>query len=217
MVYDRRMIQTTTTYHCRVCGSTNIVRNGTNKCGQAQYHCKACGAYRVREPVPTYSEEMKRTILDTYKERASLRGLQRIFGVARRTVLRWLKTRVQQLPDLKDTLAPPQADDVLELDELWSFVFKKDAKRWLWLALCRRTRQIVAGSGHIVSDSSRLCSAINHLTTMLCATADLEKDRVLRTKRPRRWRSVLFQRSICAVSPLSLPTAWWVAVAKTFW
>jgi IS1 family transposase len=23
-------------------------------------------------------------------------------------------------------------------------VFKKDAKRWLWLALCRRTRQIVA-------------------------------------------------------------------------
>ena len=138
------MIQTTTTYHCRVCGSTNIVRNGTNKCGQAQYHCKACGAYRVLEPVPAYSEAMKRTILNTYKERASLRGLQRIFGVARRTVLRWLKTRGQQLPDLKDTLTPPQADDVLELDELWSFVFKKDAKRWLWLALCRRTRQIVA-------------------------------------------------------------------------
>jgi IS1 family transposase len=114
------------------------------KCGQAQYHCKACGAYRVLEPVPAYSEAMKRTILNTYKERASLRGLQRIFGVARRTVLRWLKTRGQQLPDLKDTLTPPQADDVLELDELWSFVFKKDAKRWLWLALCRRTRQIVA-------------------------------------------------------------------------
>lgn len=33
---------------------------------------------------------------------------------------------------------------MLELDEVWSFVQKKANKRWLWLALCRRTRQIVA-------------------------------------------------------------------------
>ena len=134
------MIQNTSTYHCRVCGSPNIVRNGANRCGQAQYHCKDCGAYRVLKPVPAYSEAHKQTILNVYKERASLRGLRRIFGVARQTVLRWLKERVQRLPDLKDTLVPPQTNDVLELDELWSFVLKKDAKRWLWLALCRRTR-----------------------------------------------------------------------------
>ena len=34
--------------------------------------------------------------------------------------------------------------DILELDELWSFVGNKHNKQWLWLALCRRTRQIVA-------------------------------------------------------------------------
>jgi len=33
---------------------------------------------------------------------------------------------------------------VLELDELWSFVFRRKDKRWVWLALCRRTRQVVA-------------------------------------------------------------------------
>jgi IS1 family transposase len=33
---------------------------------------------------------------------------------------------------------------VLELDELWSFVLRGVNKRWVWLALCRRTRQIVA-------------------------------------------------------------------------
>jgi len=33
---------------------------------------------------------------------------------------------------------------VLELDELWSFVCRRRAQRWVWLALCRRTRQIVA-------------------------------------------------------------------------
>ena len=37
---------------------------------------------------------------------------------------------------------------MLELDVLWSFVYrrrdKRRDKRWVWLALCRRTRQIVA-------------------------------------------------------------------------
>jgi len=34
--------------------------------------------------------------------------------------------------------------DVLEFDELWSFVFRRKDKRWIWLAKCRRTRQVVA-------------------------------------------------------------------------
>ena len=33
---------------------------------------------------------------------------------------------------------------MLELDELWSFVQSKAQTLWLWVALCRRTRQIVA-------------------------------------------------------------------------
>ena len=49
-----------------------------------------------------------------------------------------------QLPAWEDTLLPSQAGDVLELDELWSFVQKKAQAVWLWVALCRRTRQIVA-------------------------------------------------------------------------
>ncbi len=52
------------------------------------------------------------------------------------------------LPPLTDTVAQPAADDpeatVLELDELWSFVLKKANKRWIWIALSRRTRQVVA-------------------------------------------------------------------------
>src|SRR2546425_810384 len=38
-------------------------------------------------------------------------------------------------------------------------------------------------------------------------TSDLEKNNVRRTKRARRCRRVLFQRSTWAVSPVSLPTA----------
>ena len=50
----------------------------------------------------------------------------------------------QSNPTVEQTLAQAEADDVLELDEVWSFVLKKTEKRWLWVALCRRTRQIVA-------------------------------------------------------------------------
>jgi IS1 family transposase len=94
-------------------------------------------------------------ILRAYKERASMRGLERIFNVVRQTVAGWIKEIVQALPHLNDTLQPAQPDDVLELDEAWSFVSKKAQKRWLWTALCRRTRQIVA---FVIGDhSERTC------------------------------------------------------------
>ena len=50
----------------------------------------------------------------------------------------------------------PDADDpeatALELDELWSFVLKKARKRWIWIALCRKTRQVVA---YFIGDRSQ--------------------------------------------------------------
>jgi IS1 family transposase len=54
-------------------------------------------------------------------------------------------------------LPPPPLSGglVLELDELWSFVGKKANKRWVWLALARRTRQVVA---YVVGDrGERTC------------------------------------------------------------
>lgn len=49
---------------------------------------------------------------------------------------------------MSDTLIEPDAADakatVLELDELWSFVLKKTNQAWIWIALCRKTRQVVA-------------------------------------------------------------------------
>ncbi len=52
------------------------------------------------------------------------------------------------LPPLSETLVEPDPEDqeatTLELDELWSFVLRKTRKRWIWIALCRRTRQVVA-------------------------------------------------------------------------
>lgn len=73
-----------------------------------------------------------------------MRGLERTFSVARQQVSIWIQEHVQSLPPLKTTLLPAKPDDVLEFDEAWSFVLKKINQRWLWTAICRRTRQIVA-------------------------------------------------------------------------
>jgi len=44
---------------------------------------------------------------------------------------------------------------VLELDELWSFVDNKANKRWVWIALARDTRQVVA---YVIGDrGERTC------------------------------------------------------------
>jgi insertion element IS1 protein InsB len=58
------------------------------------------------------------------------------------------KKKAAKLPPLRETLVAPDPDDpnatILELDELWSFVFKRINKVWIWIALCRKTRQVVA-------------------------------------------------------------------------
>ena len=41
-----------------------------------------------------------------------------------------------------DSIDPAQGNDVLELDELWSFVDTR-SQVWLWIALCSY-RQVVA-------------------------------------------------------------------------
>jgi insertion element IS1 protein InsB len=65
-------------------------------------------------------------------------------GLSRQTFSRWLVEHILGLPPFRQSVLPAQADEVLELDEVWSFVWHKGQKRWLGLALNRRTRQIVA-------------------------------------------------------------------------
>ena len=43
---------------------------------------------------------------------------------------------------------------MLDVDDAWSFVRKRVNKRWLWTALLRRTRHIVA---FVIGDRERPC------------------------------------------------------------
>ena len=59
---------------------------------------------------------------------------------------------------MKQQVEEAEEGDVLELDECWSFVQRKSNKKWLWVALCRRTRQIVA---FVIGDrSAKTCARL---------------------------------------------------------
>ena len=138
------MIQTIVTHECPDCGSLDLVKNGHDYKGSQKYHCNTCNRYGTLHAQRGYDQRTRTQVKRALLERVSLRGIERVFGVSRWTVADWLARWGQDLPSLTDTLSAAHWDDVLELDEVWSFVFRKANKRWIWVALCRRTRQIVA-------------------------------------------------------------------------
>jgi hypothetical protein len=58
--------------------------------------------------------------------------------------------KVAHLPPFSPTLVAPDPEDptstTLQLDELWSFVLKKAHESWIWMALCRKTGQVLASA-----------------------------------------------------------------------
>jgi transposase-like protein len=109
------MIQEVITYHCHQCNSENIEKNGTDYKGSQKYHCLDCKAYgTLKSEGRNYPPFFRDLVLRAYRERASMRGIERIFGIARQTLARWLEQEAAKFPDLVETLAPPQANYVLE-------------------------------------------------------------------------------------------------------
>ena len=77
---------------CCHCGSERVVRDGKAPNGKQRLRCRECGRRSRENPgSAAHSEQIKEQILRAYHERTSLRGLQRVFGVSRQTVTKWLK------------------------------------------------------------------------------------------------------------------------------
>ncbi len=221
------MIQTMVTHPCPSCGSQEIVKNGHDYQGSQKFHCKSCQRYGTLGARVGKSPVLRQQVYRAVQERMSWRGIECVFGLSRRTV------RVEQwivcIPKRAASLSPAVVDDVLELDELWSSVGSKSEARWLWVALWRRTRPVVACYlGDPSKNSARdlwlaLPAGYRHLCffkpiampLMLTITSSL-------TKRPGKppMLSVASRRSvkcwyILPAKPLLFPSVWIYMMA--FW
>ena len=136
---------------CPACGSTHYKKNGHIHNGKQNHKCKACGRAFVADPEDIIiSMERQELIKKLLQERISLRGICRAVGVSMKWLLNFIVRGYDELPDHLNVRPVSTTNNVeihileSEIDELWSFVGKKENKKWVWLAMDVKTRQIIA-------------------------------------------------------------------------
>lgn len=131
---------------CPRCQLSHIKRNGHTYYGKQNYQCKLCDRQFVRRH-ETVSQEKRELIKLLLLERISLRGICRVLKVSLAWLLNFIERQYLETPDDLHFVTP-NAKEIeifcIEADELWSFVERRENKRWIWLIFERRTRQIIA-------------------------------------------------------------------------
>src|SRR6266404_5914312 len=129
---------------CPDCGSDHVMKNGRTHNGKQNHRCGACGRQFVENPeTGPIPQATKVVIGQLLLERLSLAAICRVTGVSSA----WLQRYVNELYAATPRAAEPLKKTgrlTLECDELWSFVGHKGNKQWVWIALERASRQVVA-------------------------------------------------------------------------
>ena len=121
--------------------------------GQPKNECKDCGRQFVINPSQKkVSDETKQLIDKLLLERISLRGIARVTGVSWSWLQNYVNHKFSEVPRQVSVSGKTKGKLIIECDELWSFVFSKKNKFYVWLAIDRHTREIV---GCYVGDRSR--------------------------------------------------------------
>ncbi|MGK0174097.1 MAG: insertion element IS1 protein InsB [Ulvibacter sp.] len=82
-------------------------------------------------------------------ERLALRAICRVLKISLSWLIAYIKRLYKKQPEDLNYRLPEKAEVQLqlidsELDEMWSFVKCKSNKKWIWIAQCRTTRQVIA-------------------------------------------------------------------------
>ena len=136
---------------CPACGSERFKRNGHIHTGKQNHQCKACGRQFVLDAAPHVIAEEQRALVERLLcEKISLHGICRAVGVSIRWLMGFIAARFAALPAHLHVVPIVAPREVIigrlevEADEMWSFVKQKANKQWVWIAMDKQTRQIIA-------------------------------------------------------------------------
>src|SRR5262245_7792264 len=136
---------------CPRCQSSKSKKNGHIHNGKQNHQCHDCGRQFVQCCEQYLISDDKRALIERLLvERISLRGICRAVGVGLKWLLGFLVQCFEALPDHLNVQPLTSHQDVMiqrlevEADELSSFVQKKANKRWIWIALDAKSRQVIA-------------------------------------------------------------------------
>ena len=136
---------------CPACESESFKKNGHIHNGKQNHQCKDCGRQFVLNPDNKVIDEDQRALVERLLlEKISLHGICRAVGVSIRWLIDFMVERFEAAPRHLWIQLPSYPGEVIirglqtEADEMYSFVKKKANVQWIWLAMDRATRQVIA-------------------------------------------------------------------------
>ncbi len=111
---------------CPKCGITHHqCKAGRNRSGSQRYQCTQCGAKYTPERLHHgYPATLRHQAVRLYVDGMNFRRIARQLGVNHQTVINWINAYVATLP----SSTVPAQPDIIELDELHTFVGDKKTK-----------------------------------------------------------------------------------------
>ncbi|CCH91389.1 Genome sequencing data, contig C293 (fragment) [Microcystis aeruginosa PCC 9432] len=91
----------------------------------------------------TVSDETKQLIDKLLLERIFLGGIARVTGVSWSWLQNYVNNKLASVPRQIKVSDKLKGKLVIECDEMWSFVFSKTIKIYIWRLIDRNTREII--------------------------------------------------------------------------
>lgn len=129
---------------CPRCHSHYTVKNGRIHNKKPKYQCQDCRRQFVEESTKKVIAQETFELIDRLLlEKISLASIARAAQVSKTWLQKYVNDKYARLPQQAKISAKPKEKLVLECDEAWSFVDNKGNQQWIWLAMDRRTKEIV--------------------------------------------------------------------------
>jgi len=139
---------------CPRCGYVGVVCHGFDKNGRQGYKCRRCRlegrlwTFNKRTGTPLYrlrtSVKEIVQVVQSYMECGSVEGVARTFQRAASTITRWTERIAQQCAKVNNALIKNLEVLFVQLDELWSYVKKKENEQWVWNPIDPQTKLMIA-------------------------------------------------------------------------
>ena len=111
---------------CPKCRSENISKNGHNR-GAQRYICKECRVTFSEKP-EKFSREVKKQAIEMVLNGVGIRKTARFVKSSHTSVVNWLRAAHKILKAVKKCEKISETPDIIELDEIYTFV-KKNVSR----------------------------------------------------------------------------------------
>lgn len=125
--------------NCKNCNQSSCIKKGKRN-GKQRYFCKSCNfSFQLEYSYEAYNPETNTLIKSLLKEGCGIRSISRIINISSKTVLsRMLK--------ISNQIKAPYFNKLgckFEVDEMWTFIKRKEDFTWLTYAIERETKSVI--------------------------------------------------------------------------